>query len=232
YIAGQTFSKDFRTVDPVQDKLNGDADAFVVKLDPSLTKLLFATYLGGNAADGALGIDLGPDGDVYVAGSSFSNDFPTSAGAQEPKFGGPPEDAFVARIDLHDYSQTSTLSLVKGLNLISLPLKPRGPVTARSLAAQTGATLVITLDEKRQRLVAFSPGDSGDGFAIEGGRGYFVRVPEARRATFTGAAWSTGGGPMRAAFAAPSSAAHPPPATEPKAGVLARLQLELENLLK
>jgi hypothetical protein len=233
YIAGQTFSTDFRTVNPVQSKLNGEADAFVVKLDPSLTRLLFATYLGGNAADGALGIDLGPDGNIYVAGSTFSNDFPTTPGAQEPKFGGPPEDAFVTRIDTRDYGQTASLSLVKGLNLISLPLQPRVPFTARSLAALTGASLVASFDAKLQRFVGFTPGDSGDGFAVEGGRGYFLRVPEAKRVTFTGAPWSSGNGPMRRAGAAePSTAAHPPKSGEAKDAVLARLQLELEHLLK
>lgn len=221
YIAGQTFSKDFRTVDPIQDKLAGDADAFVVKLDPSLTRLLFSTYLGGSGADGALGIDLGPDGDVYVAGSSFSNDFPTTPGAQEPKFGGPPEDAFVARIDLRDYTQTATLSLVKGLNLVSLPLKQRVPFTARSFAAQLGATLVVAFDETQQRFLAFAPGDAGDGFAIAGGRGYFVQIPEAKQVAFTGAAWSTGNGPLRRAAAGGT-----------KADVLAWLQVELERLLK
>jgi Beta-propeller repeat len=220
-IAGQTFSPNFRTVNPVQDKLAGEADAFVLKLDPSLTRLLFSTYLGGGAADGALGIDLGSDGDVYVAGSTFSNDFPTTPGAQEPKFGGPPEDAFVTRLDLRDYTQAATLSLARGLNLISLPLKPRAPFTARSLAAHLGATLVIAFDETQQRFLAFAPGDSGDGFAIEGTRGYFVQVPEGKQVVFTGAPWTTGNGPLRLATAGGT-----------KADVLAWLQVELERLLK
>lgn len=226
YIAGQTFSKDFRTVAPVQAVLNGEADAFVVKLDSSLTRLLFATYLGGAAADGALGIDLGPDGDVYVAGSTFSTDFPTTPGAQEPKFGGPPEDAFVARLDLRDYSQAALLSLVKGLNLISLPLRPREPFTARSLATHLGATLVAAFDDRTQRFVAFAPGDSGDGFPIEGGKGYVVRMPDARQVWITGAPWSNAG-PMRIVASGGTAAVE-----EPKADVLAWLQLELERLLK
>jgi hypothetical protein len=46
------------------------------------------------------------------------------------------------------------------------------------------------LDEARQRFVGFTLDAPDDGFAIEGGKGYVVNVPESRVVAFTGAAWT------------------------------------------
>ncbi|HYL04998.1 MAG TPA: SBBP repeat-containing protein, partial [Thermoanaerobaculia bacterium] len=100
YIAGQTYSADFPTVDPVQAKLAGKANAYLIQLDPTLRKILFSTYLGGSGEDGALGLALGPDGDLYLAGEVSSNDFLTTPGAVQRDYGGGPQDAFVTRISL------------------------------------------------------------------------------------------------------------------------------------
>jgi hypothetical protein len=74
--------------------------------------------------------------------------------------------------------------------MISLPLKPQTPYTARSFAEELSATTVITLDEARQRFIGFTLDAPDDGFAIEGGKGYIVNVPEAKAIAFTGAAWT------------------------------------------
>lgn len=52
-------------------------DAFIAKLDPTGRTLLYSTYLGGNADDWASGIDLDPQGDAVVVGSTDSPNFPT-----------------------------------------------------------------------------------------------------------------------------------------------------------
>lgn len=221
YIAGQTFSPNFPTKNPLQDTLKGEADVFLVKLSPNGRDLLLSTYLGGSGQDGALGVALRPGtGDIYVAGSTFSSDFPTTPDALQPEFGGAPEDAFFVRI-AQDATDSFSLALAKGVNLISVPLRPAVPFTARSLAAHTGATMVITFDERKQRFAGFTPKDSGDGFPIEGGKGYIVVVPAATRVQFVGSAWGTapGGPPLVDANA-------------PLADGLARLQLELERLVR
>jgi len=74
--------------------------------------------------------------------------------------------------------------------MISLPLKPATPYTARSFAETLFATVVIQLDERTQRFVGFTLDAPGDGFAIEGGKGYIVNVPEAKVVAFTGATWT------------------------------------------
>jgi len=102
-----------------------------------------------------------------------------------------------------DFSNVFFTDLTQGLNMISLPLKPQTPYTARSLAEALGATVVIEYDEARGRFVGFTPGSSGDGFAIEGGKGYIVNVLEGKTHTFTGATW-TNEPPVEAAPSAES----------------------------
>ena len=80
-------------------------------------------------------------------------------------------------------------SLRQGLNMISVPLQPNTPMTARSLADMAGATAVITLDAVNQRFVGWTPDAPHDGFPIEGAKGYIVNLPEAREVTFAGRAW-------------------------------------------
>jgi len=89
-----------------------------------------------------------------------------------------------------DFSNVFFLPLSKGLNMISLPLKPITPHTARSFATEVSATAVIQLDEERQRFVGFTSDAPDDGFAVEGGKGYIVNVKEDKMVAFTGAAWT------------------------------------------
>src|SRR4030095_11878362 len=69
-----------------------------VVIDP----LLQATYLGGSGDDQAITLGIGPAGDVYVAGSTASLNFPGTGPGAQPRFGGSGDlstgDAFVARL--------------------------------------------------------------------------------------------------------------------------------------
>ena len=89
-----------------------------------------------------------------------------------------------------DSSYVFFMSLSEGLNMISLPLKPQTPYTARSFAEELSATVVIKFDEARQRFAGFTLDVPDNGFPIEGGKGYIVNVPEAKVVAFTGAAWT------------------------------------------
>ena len=99
---------------------------------------------------------------------------------------------FVARPvakEVSDYfGNAYNVTLAKGLNMLSVPLAPPTPMSAKSLAALTGATTVITLDS--QRFVGWTPGAPDDGFPVEGGKGYIVNVPESRDFAFVGAPWT------------------------------------------
>ena len=82
------------------------------------------------------------------------------------------------------------VTLDPGLNMISMPLMPAEPYTAKSLAAMLDATLVIRLDVENQRFIAYTTVDEGTGFSIDGGKGYIVNTPTGGMVTFTGTAWN------------------------------------------
>jgi hypothetical protein len=99
YIAGYTFSTNFPTHTPYQGgNAGGGADAFVAKLSPSGTGLVYSTYLGGNGDDRAFGVALDSSGDAFVAGETQSTNFPTTSSAlQITNHGG--SDAFVTKLN-------------------------------------------------------------------------------------------------------------------------------------
>ena len=70
------------------------SDAYVIKLDAS-GNTLWATYLGGSQDDVASAIAVDASGNVYVAGTTSSADFPSTPGAMGPKAGG---GNFVAKL--------------------------------------------------------------------------------------------------------------------------------------
>jgi hypothetical protein len=84
---------------PIQS-LNGAQNAFVTKLSLSqsaASALLFSTYLGGTGDEMAAGISLDLNGNIVIAGSTNSTDFPVTPGAAQKSSGGQ-SDAFIARI--------------------------------------------------------------------------------------------------------------------------------------
>jgi uncharacterized repeat protein (TIGR02543 family) len=101
YVVGATRSADFpSTAGGAQANNGGLWDAFLSRLNKDLTQILQSTYLGGMWSDDATAVAIHPTtGDVYVAGYTYSPDFPrTAGGAQENFGGGRGSDAFVARI--------------------------------------------------------------------------------------------------------------------------------------
>ena len=95
-----------------------------------------------------------------------------------------------AGVDEEDFNNVYSVSLPSGLNMLSVPLKPATPMTARSLAEMIGATTAIALDEVKQEFVGWTPDAPDDGFPIEGGKGYIVNLLQSRQVTFIGAAWT------------------------------------------
>ena len=81
------------------------------------------------------------------------------------------------------------VTLEPGLNMISIPLMPAEPYTAKSLAEMLGATVVIQLDAATQSFTGYTVADEGDGFGIDGGKGYIVNTPAGGMVKFTGDAW-------------------------------------------
>ena len=81
------------------------------------------------------------------------------------------------------------MQLSAGLNMISLPLMSNVPYTARSFIEKLGATVIIEFDPSVSSFIGFTANSSGDGFSIEGGKGYIVNVITPKVVRFTGRAW-------------------------------------------
>ncbi len=75
---------------------NGLADVVVLKLDPTLRRLLFATYLGGSGSDLPAVVGVESSGEILVGGSTNSPDFPVRNPYQQQLRGG--MDLFVTRL--------------------------------------------------------------------------------------------------------------------------------------
>lgn len=90
YVTGVISASGLPMVDAVQPAYNSATDAFMVALNPGVTKVVGSTYLGGSASDEGSGIAVDPEGTVFVTGATYSTNFPTrnSLQASPPATGG------------------------------------------------------------------------------------------------------------------------------------------------
>jgi len=96
YVAGISYSTDYPLATPIQDSLNGYNDAFVTKINPAGSALVYSTYLGGEYTENAWDITIDNSGTAYIAGWTGSYTFPLSHPLQVIKGGS--FDAFIAKI--------------------------------------------------------------------------------------------------------------------------------------
>ncbi len=75
YLTGNTTSSNFPLAGPIDSRVNGQ-DAFVTKLNPTATQILYSTYLGGSGEDTGNSIAVDATGAAYVTGATHSADFP------------------------------------------------------------------------------------------------------------------------------------------------------------
>ncbi len=112
YVTGRTIGMDFPvtagalktahdrdtglagSIDPV---LLSFTDAFVTKLNPTGTALVYSSYLGGGGDDTGSGIKVDAAGNAYVVGATRAGNFPTSNPTQANLGGG--SDAFIAKLN-------------------------------------------------------------------------------------------------------------------------------------
>lgn len=102
YLIGYTHSSNFPgvTAGSLQSSNAGGGDAFVVKLSPTGSAFLYATYLGGSGDEFGKSIAIDAAGNAYLTGSTESTNFPgVTAGSLQPSNAGGDADAFVAKID-------------------------------------------------------------------------------------------------------------------------------------
>jgi FG-GAP-like repeat/Beta-propeller repeat len=102
YVTGGTTSYNFPVFHAFQPAIGGGQDAFVAKLDPSGSALIYSTFLGGSGGtvgfpEYGSGVDVDGGGNVYVVGATSSVNFPV-LGAFQPILGGF-TDVFAAKLN-------------------------------------------------------------------------------------------------------------------------------------
>jgi uncharacterized protein (TIGR03437 family) len=102
YVAGQTLSADYPTLQAAQASFGGSSDGFLTKLSAN-GGFLYSTYLGGTKEDAIAALALDATGNAYVTGSTASQDFPVSSGGFQRTMVSAdsfhrPVSAFVAKI--------------------------------------------------------------------------------------------------------------------------------------
>ncbi len=145
FVTGYTFSWDFPIQNPFQGSTAGEPDAFVAKLNPAGSALVFSTYLGGTGDDRGLGIALDTSGSVYVAGVSRSTDFPTTVAAIQSVNRGE-RDAFISKLS------------PAGSNLVySTLLGGTGADQANAVAVDSSGNAFVTGFTQSSDFATYSP---------------------------------------------------------------------------
>jgi len=104
FVGGWTWSSDFPLVNAFQATARGGREGFVAKVDATGTRLVYATFLGGALDDQVNAIAIDAKGSAYVAGETYSWDFPVKNGFQMQKAGArlvnsSVGNAFVAKLE-------------------------------------------------------------------------------------------------------------------------------------
>ncbi len=101
YVVGVTSSPDFPATAGSFGRSfgGGDSDAFVAKVNPAGTGLVYASYIGGTGQDFAINLDVDSAGAAYVGGATRSTDasFPVTVGP-DLTYNGGPLDSWVAKV--------------------------------------------------------------------------------------------------------------------------------------
>jgi gliding motility-associated-like protein len=88
----------FTTPNAVQASFGGSVDAYVFRMDPELSDILWATYYGGAGVDAGFGIQTSSTGEIYITGGTTSTNLPSAGIPANPGFQGG-TDGFIARFN-------------------------------------------------------------------------------------------------------------------------------------
>lgn len=113
FVVGSTQSDDFPVTPEAYDPtLNGGADAFVLKMNPTGTAIVYGTFVGGSlAVSSASSVAVDSAGNAYVVGDTRAANFPTTPGAFDTSFdGGYDGFAFKLNVDGSDLLYSTFLN--------------------------------------------------------------------------------------------------------------------------
>ena len=138
----------------------------------------------GNAETGTAR-DLGPEGMLFISAENSPTGTPLLVTGNEVS-----GTTTIFSVTEPVAKNAFTIDLAEGLNMISVPLKPTAPFTARSLMNALSSTVLIRYNTQMGKFEGFTAEAPDDGFEISGGQGYIVSVPQAQTFTFTGSVWT------------------------------------------
>jgi hypothetical protein len=140
YVTGQTYSANFpATVGALQVAEGSPPDAFVTKLQPDGSGLVWSTYLGGQGMDQGMGIAVNGQGNAYVCGVTSSPNFPVTAGAyQTTKTTGSDTNAFLSELNAQG------TGLVYSTYFASHSVNPPTSVSANAIALDAAGDAFVT----------------------------------------------------------------------------------------
>jgi Beta-propeller repeat len=157
YLAGSTDSTDFPRVPVNNSAKTGAENIFISKINPTPSSgqvsLIYSAYFGGSGTDILAGVAVDSGSNIYLAGSTTSQDFPTTSNAFQANLTGFPavSHGFVTKLSL-------------GLNAIYSPtystyLAGNGTDTVTGLAIDTNQNAYVTGDT-----TSSNPASTADGF--------------------------------------------------------------------
>jgi Beta-propeller repeat len=136
YVIGTTTSPDFPvTTTAYQVPLWGPSDSFLAQFSLNSPTLLYSTYLGGEGDDDGRAIVVTPNGLVYFAISTLSQEFPLAG----PTYQGSPQGGYDIIVGAMDMSQPGVSSLV-----YSTYFGGSGNEEVRDIALDANGHLVLT----------------------------------------------------------------------------------------
>ena len=145
-----------------EDMFNVDGNrlAFVAKLDPSGTRIVYMTYLGGSKTATAHYVRVDREGNAYLAGRTEADDFPTMNPIQS-RYGGGSDDVFLSKLN----SNGSAL-------IYSTYIGGSEYDQARSLALDDSGSVYLTGRTESDNYPVFNPfiadfGGNQDGFVTK-----------------------------------------------------------------
>ena len=157
YVTGGTSSANFPTETPVQTGNAGSCNAFVAKINPWGSALVYSTYLGGRDYDTATGIAVDAAGDAYVSGAADSTNFPTSKPLQAANRGN--EDAFLFKIGA-GLATATTLSSSPNPSTTGQEITFKATVASSQGAPPNGETVTFKKGATVLATIALSSGEA------------------------------------------------------------------------
>ncbi len=209
YVTGTTNSTNFPTTsDAIQTALGGSNDyddAFLTELNGLGTSLIYSTYLGGENYDYGDGIAIDSLDNVYIAGITWSLEFPTTPGALQSSHPAAEGryNAFVAKFDLQLQTSTALVTATDpstygdSISFTATVTADGSPVTTGTVEFEDGETVlanmvplggtgtailnISTLSAITQTITALYSGATG--FAMSAGTVQQVVSPKAASVT-------------------------------------------------